>query len=257
MSVINVAALQTALQWQDPLANRQQLEAQMRQLDAVDLIVLPEMFTTGFSMASEEIAETAMGPSVQWMQQQAKQYGAAITGSIAVKDQGKYYNRMYWVEPDGSVQHYDKRHLFRMAGEHNHYSPGQPRVIIPWRGLRFCLQVCYDLRFPVFARNRGDYDALIYIANWPAARSHAWKTLLPARAVENLSFVIGVNRIGEDGNGHQYSGDSAIIDFKGEILASEEPFRPAALSAKLDMAALAAFREKFPASLDADRFVLG
>lgn len=256
MSTLTVVALQTELKWQDAEANRRHFESQMTALKDVDLVVLPEMFNNGFSMSSQRIAELVNGPTLAWMQTQAKRLDAAVTGSIAVQDNGHFYNRMYWVTPDGHVQHYDKRHLFRMAGEDKRYSPGKQRVVVTWRGLRFCLQVCYDLRFPVFSRQRGDYDVLIYVANWPGARAHAWKTLLPARAVENQCFVVGVNRVGKDGNDHDYSGDSVIYDFLGQPLASAEPGEPKALRAELDGEALRKFRETFPAGLDADGFVL-
>lgn len=256
MKAINVAALQSDLHWQSPEANRSHFAAQISRLDHVDLIVLPEMFTTGFSMASKDIAEPNDGPTVSWMKTQANATGAAITGSVAVNDGGHYYNRMYWVEPNGRVTHYDKRHLFRMANEHHHYSPGSQRVIVPWQGLRFCLQVCYDLRFPVFSRNRSDYDVLIYVANWPAARAHAWKSLLPARAIENQCFVIGVNRIGQDGNGHDYSGNSVILDYMGKTLESAPENVSKTLSSSLDISALNEFKENFPAELDADGFAL-
>lgn len=256
MKAINVAALQSDLHWQSPEANRSHFAAQISQLAQVDLIVLPEMFTTGFSMASTDIAEPNDGPTLSWMKTQARTTRAAITGSVAINDGGDYYNRMYWVEPDGRVTQYDKRHLFRMAGEHQHYSPGSQRVIVPWRGLRFCLQVCYDLRFPVFSRNRNDYDALIYIANWPAARAHAWKSLLPARAIENQCFVIGVNRVGKDGNGHDYSGDSVILDYKGNPIAAANTDSSQCIEATLDPADQEVFKEHFPSKLDADEFVI-
>ncbi|MBB3048502.1 putative amidohydrolase [Litorivivens lipolytica] len=252
---MKVAALQTVLYWQDAEKNRAYFSELIADNADVDLIVLPEMFTTGFSMQPELIAEPADGPTLPWLQSLAAQHDCAITGSVAVADKGHYVNRMYWVSPDGHC-HYDKRHLFRMAGEHEHYQPGSERKIVEYKGLRFCLQVCYDLRFPVFSRNRNDYDVLIYVANWPEPRRHAWSSLLTARAIENLSFVIGVNRVGEDGNGIPYSGDSAIIDFKGQPLASSRPHEPESLRATLDKTELMAFREKFPAHLDADDFSL-
>ncbi len=252
---MKVAALQSVLYWQDAQKNRDYFSGLIADNGDADLIVLPEMFTSGFSMQAEAIAEPADGPTLPWMQALAEKHDCAITGSVAVNDGARYVNRMYWVTPE-DYTYYDKRHLFRMAGEHNHYHPGKSRKIVEFRGLRFCLQVCYDLRFPVFSRNRDDYDVLIYVANWPEPRRHAWSSLLTARAIENLSFVIGVNRVGEDGNGIPYSGDSAIIDFKGQPLASGRPHEPESLRATLDKDALMAFREKFPAMLDADAFTL-
>ncbi len=255
---MKVFALQSPLYWQEPEKNRDYFASLISDCRDADVIVLPEMFTTGFSMKPEQMAEPVSAEScatLDWLRELSRENQCAITGSVAVKDGDAYYNRMYWVSSEGET-HYDKRHLFRMAGEHEHYSPGNKRCIVAFRGLRFCLQVCYDLRFPVFSRNRDDYDVLIYVANWPEPRRHAWSSLLVARAIENLSFVIGVNRVGEDGNGIPYSGDSAIIDFKGQPLAHAREHQPEVLQAELDKAALEAFREKFPAMLDADRFEL-
>ena len=255
MSSLKVAVVQSSLHWQDPAANRQQLAEKIAALSGQDLIVLPEMFTTGFSMDSAAVAEPAGGESLDWLKQQAALSGAALCGSVAVQDQGQYYNRLYFVTPEGECTQYDKVHLFRMAGEHQAYDAGRERVIVPWRGLRFCLQVCYDLRFPVFSRNRNDYDALIYVANWPAPRRLAWRTLLAARAIENQAYVIGCNRIGTDGNGVEYSGDSLIVDYLGQPLADGLD-QSTVLCAELDAAALQQFKQKFPAYLDADAFEL-
>ncbi|CAM5496114.1 amidohydrolase [Alishewanella longhuensis] len=257
MSTLTVAVLQTALVWQDCPANIQQLTAQLATLKPVDLIVLPEMFASGFSMDSTQIAEPEPGPALCWMQAQAVQYQCAITGSLAVRTQaGALVNRLYFVTPDGQVQHYDKRHLFRMAGEHQAYQAGRERVIVSYRGWRMLLQVCYDLRFPVFSRNCGDYDAMIYVANWPAARSRAWWLLLQARAIENQAYVFGCNRVGLDGNAIEYAGDSLIVDYLGQPLAELAPAQAGVLYAVADLAALATFRAKFPAQMDADDFSL-
>ncbi|MEN3159067.1 amidohydrolase [Alkalimonas sp. NCh-2] len=255
MPAVKVAAVQCSLHWQDPKANRQQLAGQIAALSGQDLIVLPEMFTTGFSMDSAAVAEPAGGESLNWLKQQAVLSGAALCGSVAVTEQGRYYNRLYFVTPEGQYFQYDKKHLFRMAGEHDAYQAGTDRVIVPWRGLRFCLQICYDLRFPVFSRNRNDYDVLIYVANWPAPRRLAWRTLLAARAIENQCYVIGCNRIGSDGNGVEYSGDSLLLDYLGQSLVDGAD-RAAVLAAELDGAALQQFKDKFPAYLDADGFEL-
>jgi len=257
VSTLKVAVIQTELVWQDYQANLTLLEQKLTLLKPVDLIVLPEMFTTGFSMDSARIAETEPGPALSWLVAQAARYQAAITGSLAVRTTtGALVNRLYFVTPDGQVQHYDKRHLFRMAGEHRAYQAGTERVIVPFRGWRILLQVCYDLRFPVFSRNCGDYDAMVYVANWPAARSRAWWLLLQARAIENQAYVFGCNRVGMDGNGISYNGDSLIVDYLGQPLAELAVAEAGVLYGSADLSALTAFRQKFPAQLDADSFSL-
>lgn len=257
MSTLKVAVLQTALVWQDCAANLLQLQQQIAALTPVDLIVLPEMFATGFSMDSEDIAETEPGMALQWMQQQAALQQAALAGSLAVRTaSGDLVNRLYFVTPDGQVQHYDKRHLFRMAGEHQAYVAGAERTIVTFRGWRILLQVCYDLRFPVFSRNQDDYDAIIYVANWPAPRSRVWWLLLQARAMENQAYVFGANRVGEDGNHLQYNGDSLIVDFLGQPKAELAAGEAGVLYTTADLTALQQFRQKFPAHLDADHFIL-
>jgi omega-amidase len=254
-TVLNVALVQTALVWQNPVANRQQLAEQIGRIQGADIILLPEMFTTGFSMQSQHIAEPE-GDTLSWLQRQAQQIGAALVGSVATRTDKGCVNRCYFVTPEGQVTAYDKKHLFRMAGEHQAYLAGDQRVVVNWRGWRFLLQVCYDLRFPVFSRNCLDYDVALYVANWPAARSHAWRTLLLARAIENQAFVLGCNRVGTDGNGVQYSGDSLIVDYLGQAVADQAVAQPAVLRATLDYAQLKQHRQQFPAHLDADAFVL-
>jgi predicted amidohydrolase len=212
------------------------------------------MFTTGFSMNALANAEDPGGATEQWLAQLARENDCAITGSIAVRDAGHVYNRMLFATPS-EVQHYDKRHLFRMAGEHKRYAAGQERVIVNFRDWRINLQVCYDLRFPVFSRNREDYDLLLYVANWPAQRRHHWRQLLVARAIENLACVVGVNRIGADARGLQYSGDSLAIAADGEILLDAKN-RHEAARVVLDGAALQLYRQEFPCQLDADSFQL-
>jgi len=256
MSVIRVALIQAELVWQDSLANQRYFEQQFQQHPTVQLFVLPEMFNSGFSMDSTRIAETMEGLTVQWMQQQAKLTGAAICGSAAIAEQGNIFNRLLFVTPDGTVQCYDKRHLFRMGAEQQHYQAGSERVIVSYLGIRFCLQVCYDLRFPVFARNQQDYDALIYVANWPEPRRLVWRILLQARAMENQAYVLGCNRIGSDANGLNYSGDSLIVDYLGQIQAELVAGQAGVLVAELNVVALQQFKQKFPAYLDADPFVL-
>ena len=256
MSVIRVALIQSELVWQDSLANQHYFEQQFRQHSGVQLFVLPEMFNSGFSMDSTRIAETMEGLTVQWMQQQAKLTGAAICGSVAIAEQGQIFNRLLFVTPDAMVQFYDKRHLFRMGGEQQHYQAGSERVIVSYLGFRFCLQVCYDLRFPVFARNQQDYDALIYVANWPQARRMVWRTLLQARAIENQAYVLGCNRIGSDANDLNYSGDSMVVDYLGQIQTELATGQAGVILAELNLVALQQFKQKFPAYLDADPFVL-
>jgi predicted amidohydrolase len=225
-----------------------------------DLIILPEMFTTGFTMNAAALAEPMNLTTFKWLKGQAAQTGAVVTGSYIVKEKDQYFNRLVWMQPDGEYATYDKRHLFRMAHEHKAYSGGRQRLIREWKGWRICPLVCYDLRFPVWSRNglRADgegleYDLLLYVANWPQPRRHAWSALLKARAIENLSYSIGVNRIGLDGKGHSYSGDSAVISPKGEVLFEEaeiETIQTLALSYEQ----LTAFRTAFPAFMDADSF---
>jgi omega-amidase len=258
MSSLRVTLIQQPLTWQDPGANREALAALLTPLrGATDLIVLPETFTTGFSMDVQRIGEPAGGPTVQWIRGLADRLDAAITGSVVTHEGGKYFNRLLWAAPHAELRSYDKRHLFRMGGENQHFTPGRTAWVVEWRGLRVCPLICYDLRFPVFSRRRPqlDYDVLIYVANWPAARSYAWSQLLKARAIENQAFVIGVNRVGVDGMGVAHSGDSAAHDFLGMPLAVLGN-TPAVATVTLDGSALRAFREKFPAHIDADRFTL-
>jgi omega-amidase len=253
---LEVALLQTELAWHDPQANREHFEALFGQAKGADLILLPEMFTTGFSMESAALAEPEDGPSVQWLQQQAQAVNAVIMGSLIIQAaDGSYRNRLIWARPDGTYAQYDKRHLFRMAGEHKYYSAGDEQVVVELKGWKVRPLICYDLRFPVWSRSAGDTDLLIYTANWPAARRNHWNRLLPARAIENLCYVAAINRVGEDGKGYAYSGDSQVLDFQGDSLqvadAASGVFRQ-----RLSAQALAQYRERFPAHLDADEFVI-
>ena len=255
---INVTLVQTPLHWQDAAANRQLLAEKLSRLEApTDLIVLPEMFTTGFSMAAPQLAETMSGPTLSWLAKQAHKLQSVITGSLIIADQGRYFNRLIWMRPDGSYAQYDKRHLFRMAGEHHTYSPGQHRLLVELKGWRICPLVCYDLRFPVWSRNREPaYDLLLYVANWPEKRSLAWKTLLQARAIENLAYVVGVNRTGEDGKGICYAGDSLVLAPDGHIRYHQN-HKEMIKTIRLERQLLDDFRASFPAHLDADPFQLG
>jgi predicted amidohydrolase len=211
------------------------------------------MFSTGFSMDAETLAEDMDGPTIGWMREEAAALGCVVTGSLIVRDAERCFNRLVWARPDGSLEHYDKRHLFRMASEQRHYAAGGRRLVVEVKGWRVCPMICYDLRFPVWSRARNDYDALLYVANWPQRRAHAWTTLLKARAIENLCYVIGVNRVGKDGNGATYAGDSVALDFLGQPLSSEGGGERVE-TAVLDLESLQAYRQGFPALLDADRF---
>lgn len=254
MRTLSVALVQTALHWHDPAANRALFDRLIADVDpAVDLIVLPEMLSTGFTMASGEVAETMDGETVAWLRYLARKRGAAVAGSLVIDDAGRCFNRLVWMPTDGRETIYDKRHLFRMAGEHEHYAAGESRVTVQLGDWRIRLSVCYDLRFPVWLRSRGDYDALLCVANWPAARQTAWNTLLRARAVENLCYTVAVNRIGRDGNGVDYRGGSAVYGPEGEALA--EVFdREAVVTVSLDLDELDTYRQRFPAWRDADGF---
>lgn len=254
---INISIIQTSLHWEEPAANRAMLEEKIWQISRqTDLIILPEMFTTGFTMNAAPLAEVPNLHTEKWMKQMAAQTGAVITGSFIVKEENEIFNRLHWVTPDGQVETYDKRHLFRMAGEDRVFSAGSKRLIAELKGWKICPLICYDLRFPVWSRSKEkDYDILLYVANWPEARRNAWNVLLQARAVENLSFAIGVNRVGEDGNGISYSGDSVFVNYKGEVLARSE-WKEEIVSYSLFKEELEEFRNKFPAWLDADDFLI-
>ena len=252
-SRLRLALVQTAPHWHDAEGNRRLFGQALESIaEPVDLVVLPEMFSTGFTMSSREVAETMAGDTVAWLREQAARHGVTVAGSIVVDD-GSYFNRLVWMPPHGCESVYDKRHLFRMAGEHEHYTAGSQRVVVtigPWR---VCLCVCYDLRFPVWLRSRNDYDVLLCVANWPAARQSAWSTLLRARAVENLCYSVGVNRVGTDGNDVEYRGGSTVCDWNGTAIV-EAHDSPGVLLASLEFDALEAHRRRFPAWRDADEF---
>ena len=255
MQDLSITLIQRELAWEQPADNRRQIEQTITGLEQTgDLVLLPEMFTTGFSMNALANAESPGDATEQWLLELARRYDCALSGSIAVNDDGSVYNRMLFATPVG-ISHYDKRHLFRMAGEHKRYRGGRERVVVAWRGWRILLQVCYDLRFPVFSRNRDDYDLALYVANWPAQRSQHWRQLLQARAIENQACVVGVNRIGRDANGLEYSGDSLAVAADGTLLRDMGNENGAA-QVVLDGAALLAYRERFPCQLDADSFQL-
>ena len=264
MQNLRISLVQGATRWHDPAGNRNYYGHLIAPLHGItDLILLPETFTSGFSNDAIDQAEGMDGPTVAWLREQSRKLGAAITGSVQIRDEGDVYNRLFFATPDGGLQHYDKRHLFRYAREHERYAAGRDRLTVEYKGWRICPLVCYDLRFPVYSRNRFDverpggldYDLLLYVANWPAARAYPWKTLLRARAIENLCFVAGLNRVGTDGNGLDYSGDSAVIDFLGQPL-SEATDEEVVTTTTLPAAQLLAHRERFPAMLDGDAFAL-
>jgi predicted amidohydrolase len=253
---LRVTMIQADLAWQAPTTNRRNLAAHFRGLAGhTDLIVLPEMFTTGFTMDAAGLAETMDGETVHWLREESAAWGCAIAGSIIVRERDRHYNRLLFAKPDGTLEHYDKRHLFRMADEQQHFAAGAHRKLIHFKGWRLCPQVCYDLRFPVWSRNRNDYDALLYVANWPSRRRVAWTALLKARAIENLCYAVGVNRVGKDGNGASYAGDSAVYDFMGRSLGGEHG-GDFVETVVLDREALDNWRKEFPAHLDADEFDL-
>ncbi len=226
MNELRITTVQADLIWENKIENLSKFDELLRGIKRgeTDVIVLPEMFTTGFSMNPAAFAETMSDATVSWLKKKAWELDTAITGSFICVENDKYYNRLVWMQPDGTFSIYDKRHRFTLAGEHQYYTEGVERLIVEWRGWRICPLICYDLRFPVWARNRVqgeglvDYDVLIYIANWPIARSHHWRILSEARAVENQAYVVAVNRVGTDANGYKYRGDTSVIDYAGEIL---------------------------------------
>jgi predicted amidohydrolase len=253
---LTLSLIQTATLWHDPAANRAMFDAYLAQVPAgAQLVVLPEMFSTGFTMASAAVAEPMSGPTVAWMCSRATASGKVLCGSVVIEENGTCYNRFLWVAPEGQITSYDKRHRFRMAGEHEHYGAGQRRCVVTLGAWRILPLVCYDLRFPVWLRNRGDYDLLLAVANWPALRQTAWNALLRARAIENLAYAAGVNVVGTDGNGVHYTGGSAVYDSEGRVL-SEAGSDAGVFTVTLNRTALEAHRQQFPAWQDADAFEL-
>ncbi|EDO27776.1 predicted protein [Nematostella vectensis] len=253
---LHIAIVQKDLVWQDAEKNRKELDGLFATLKNVDVIVLPEMFTTGFSMHPKPIAETMDGNSVSWLKQKAATLDAAIVGSIIIKEQENYYNRLLFVHPTGTIESYDKRHAFTLAGENEKYATGNKKLIVSYKGWKICPLICYDLRFPVWSRNVENYDVLMYVANWPKPRIHAWNTLLKARAIENMSYCIGVNRVGVDANGHEYSGNSIAVDYLGNEMTAVCEYKEAVLYATLTKKDLLQIREKLPFLEDKDQFVI-
>ncbi len=252
---MNIALVQTPLVWEDPAGNRNVLEKIIRGTrEDTELVILPEMFTTGFTMTPQHIAKGEGPKTIKWMQNLARELNLAIAGSIVFQDGDNFYNRLCFVTPDRSVYTYDKRHTFTLAGEDKVYQAGRERLIVSFKGFRICPLVCYDLRFPVWSRNTENYDLLIYVANWPAPRVAAWDILLKARAVENMSYCIGVNRIGTDHTGHEYAGHSAVYDALGSTLAYSE--EETVLYATLEKEKLDEVRGKLKFLQDRDAFTL-
>ena len=251
-----ITTVQADLIWENSQSNLIRFEALLSSVQHTDLIVLPEMFTTGFSMKHKELAEEMGERSVKWMMDLAKKKNSAIIGSLIVKEDELFYNRLFFVHPDGSFQTYDKRHLFQMGGENQYFSRGSDRLVVSYKGWKICPLICYDLRFPVWSRNDEDYDLLIYIANWPMSRREVWQTLLNARAIENQSYVVGVNRVGKDGAGIVYSGDSRIIDAKGQIITQSRMMEESVISTDVSLSQLHQFREQFPILNDQDSFLV-
>ncbi len=260
--MLHITTIQANLAWEDKETNLRYFTEKIRHIvGKKELVVLPEMFTTGFSMRPEALAETMDGPTVSWMRDMAREQRIILAGSLIIEENGQYYNRLLWMLPTGDYGYYDKRHLFALGGEHLHYTAGQKRLITSVKGWRVNLLVCYDLRFPVWARQQpaaageAEYDLLICVANWPVMRAAAWKTLLQARAIENQCYVVGVNRVGTDANGLYHSGDTMVVDPLGAVLyqmADEE----AVQTTVIDKAPLLALREKLPFLKDADPFIL-
>lgn len=250
---MKIALIQSDIVWADPEANLSHLDAVLSSMPEIDLCVLPEMFSTGFATQPEGIAEECPCGTLEWMKAKASEMDCAMAGSVALHCGGDYFNRFYFVKPDGEVTEYDKHHLFTYGGEHKRFTRGTKRTVVEWRGVRFLLNVCYDLRFPVWSRNRKDYDAAIYVASWPSVRQFPWDTLLRARAIENQCFVLGVNRVGTDPS-CEYGGGTAFISPYGETLAACEYGREGYVVEELDMSVLEAFREKFPVLDDGEEF---
>lgn len=253
---MKIALIQTSLIWENPIENRSHLAQKITGfMEDVDLIVLPEMFSSGFTMNPKAVAETMQGETVSWLQHLAKAKDCAITGSLVIEENGNYYNRLVFVFPTGEIKTYDKKHLFSLAGENEFYAAGKDKLILEYKGYKICPLICYDLRFPVFSRNVENYDVLLYVANWPKPRVNAWDILLKARSVENMCYTIGVNRIGKDHNHHEYVGHTQVIDFLGEyVLEPQEA--DAVFIVELNKAKLLETRKKLAFLNDKDNFQL-
>jgi omega-amidase len=251
---MKIALIQTDLFWQNASKNRENFDLKIDEIQSeVNLIVLPEMFSTGFTMNASEVAETMQGETIEWMKLKAKQKNVAVTGSVVITENEKFYNRMFFVFPSGEFQYYDKRHSFSLAGEDKVYTSGNKKVIVDYLDWKICLQVCYDLRFPVFVRNVENYDLILYIANWPKVRTNAWDSLLKARAIENLSYVVGVNRIGNDAHDYEHIGHSQAIDFLGNYILEPQE-KNGVFVVELDKNTMYETRKKLDFLSDRDQF---
>lgn len=260
MQDLNITMIQTSLAWEDPEANLSHFSQLISAYGKpTDLIILPEMFNTGFTMAAEKNAETMSGRTMEWISEMADINQCAICGSLIVEENKNYFNRLIWMHPDGSFDYYDKRHLFRMGDEHNHFSAGQKKLIVDLNGWKILPLICYDLRFPVWSKNTYsngsyEYDLLVYVANWPAARIAVWTSLIKGRAIENLAYAAGVNRTGTDGRGYEYSGGSLVAAPWGEVIADTEGINEQVFHASLDHSALREIRGSIGAGKDWDEF---
>ena len=252
---MKIALCQIDIRWKNPAQNMARLDELFTTFEGVDLALLPEMFATGYAVDSGSVAEPEGGEVAQWMSRSAMRYDMAVVGSVATAVKGKIYNRMYVALPDGQLLYYDKRHLFTFAGEHNHFSPGAERIVVEWRGAKIMPLVCYDLRFPVWSYLPGEVDVLLYCASWAASRVRAWDALLPARAIENSAYAVGVNRVGSDADGTLFNGHSAAWDYRGACLADAGEGE-GAVFAELNIERLHNYRQRFPAWADADKFTL-
>ena len=253
---LRVTTIQSELHWERIGDNLAHFDRHLSKINhPTDLVLLPEMFSTGFSMNAEALAEKMNGPSLDWMRRKAAELDAVVAGSLIVKEEGKYYNRLIWMQADGSYLHYDKRHLFTLAKEHQTYTAGQERLLATLKGWRICPLICYDLRFPVWSRNSADFDLLIYVANWPVPRSMHWKSLLQARAIENQCYCIGVNRVGIDGNGMNYSGDTSVFDYAGKLLYQSSQVEQVA-TVRISRDEQLRFRSKLNFLPDQDSFII-
>tara|TARA_R110002050_G_scaffold195593_1_gene330420 strand:- start:9136 stop:9915 length:780 start_codon:yes stop_codon:yes gene_type:complete len=257
MSELHISLIQANLVWENPDENLKMFSEKLNAIPAhTDVVILPEMFTTGFSMQPEKFAETELGRSVAWMKEMAAKNDCVITGSLIIKEANSYFNRLFWMQPDGNYKTYDKRHLFSLAGEEKHYSPGKERIIVTWKGFKIMPLVCYDLRFPVWSRNDLDYDLLFYVANWPERRAFYWTQLLIARAIENQAYVIGVNRVGNDGNNIYHSGDSVCLDPLGAKVGTTASGKEDTINVTLSQGSISRVRETFHFLNDKDVFAI-
>ncbi len=255
MNKLKIALIQSDLVWENPIENRNRFQKKIVEVsNDIDLVILPEMFTTGFSMAPKNIAETMDGATINWMLDLAKKKNCAITGSIIITENNKYYNRLLFVHPTGKIDFYDKKHTFTLAGEHEVYTAGNKKNIIDYKGWKICPLICYDLRFPVWARNTENYDLLLYVASWPKPRIEAWDTLLKARAIENMSYTVGVNRVGVDANNYEYNGNTVAYDMLGNCLAKNNNTEEVSLIIEIDKEAQNKIRNKFRFLEDKDKF---